>query len=298
MPLRSMLDLLGLSLVWGLAFLFIRVAVPVLGPPLLVELRVLVAGLVLWAWVRMLGLHLGTVRDWPRFMMLGLLNSALPFLLVSYAELRVEASLAAVLVATTPLFSAVLAHLVGEERMDARKATGLTVGIAGVAILAGWSPGSRSVDDWLALAALVGAAMVYACAGVYSRRRGAGTPPAVLAAGSQLGAAVLMLPLVEGHWPAALAGATPAALLQAPLAGALLCALALALLSSALAFVLYFRLIAAVGPVRTLTVNFLSPAVGVAGGVLLLGEPLTPAIVLGLAVVLAGTWLVLVRPSR
>ena len=120
----------------------------------------------------------------------------------------------------------------------------------------------------------------------------------MLAAGSQLGAAVLMLPLVEGHWPAALAGATPAALLQAPLAGALLCALALALLSSALAFVLYFRLIAAVGPVRTLTVNFLSPAVGVAGGVLLLGEPLTPAIVLGLAVVLGGTWLVLVRPSR
>lgn len=284
----SLVHLVLLAACWGSAFLFVRVAAPAVGPVMLVEWRVLLGGLLLLAWARWLGHAPRFARHWRLYVGLGALNSAFPFALVSWAVLHLEASFAAVLVATAPLFGALLAHLTGEERLRPRKALGLVGGVIGVAVLLGWSPqGAEDPLRWAAVAAAMGAACLYAFAAAYSRRHAGAASGPVLAAGCQLGAAallLLMLPL-----DALIAG--PA---TAPLTPAVIGSMAaLVLFSSALAFILYFRLIADVGPVRTLTVNFLAPLFGVAGGVLALDEPLTPAIGAGTAIILAGMWLVL-----
>lgn len=296
MPPASLVHLVLLAACWGSAFLFIRVAAPAIGPVALVEWRVALGGLLLLAWAAWLhrapGFLRGFARHWKLYLGLGALNSALPFALVSWSALRLEASFTAVLVATAPLFSALLAHASGEERLRPRKAAGLAAGACGVAVLLGWSPAASTDPSWwLAVAAALGAAMLYAVAAAYTRRHAGAASGPVLAAGCQLGAAALLLlmlpldPLIAG----------PA---TAPLTPAVIGSMAaLVLFSSALAFILYFRLIADVGPVRTLTVNFLAPLFGVAGGVLVLGEPFTTAIAIGTAIILAGMGLVL-APGR
>lgn len=287
----SLVRLVLLAFCWGIAFLFVRVAVPEIGPLLLAELRVLIAGLLLLVYARSLGLLPDFRRHWRLYLLLGSLNSALPFVLIAYAQLRLEASLAAVLVSTAPMFSAVLAHVAGDERLNMRKLIGLAAGVAGIALLVGWTPSDEPAGSTLskttAIALVLCGALVYAIAAVYTRGRSGRAPGLILAAGSQLGAAALLLPLVPLAWPAAVPGAQ-----------AIACTLALALVSSAFAFVLYFRLIADVGPVKTLTVNFLAPVFGVAGGVIVLGEPLTVSMLAGAAVTLGGIWLTLDLRAR
>ncbi len=283
--------LILLAFAWGITFLLIRVAAPVLGPVLLVESRVAIAGLVLLTYARALGLLPEFRARWRMYLMLGALNSALPFVLISYAQLRLEASFTAVLISTSPMFSALLGHALGEDRLSLRKLAGLGAGVAGVAILLGWHPADTASGNVLprtaSIVLVLGAALVYAIAAAYTRRQSGKAPGLMLATGSQLGAAALLLPLVPGTWPNA-----------APTVEAIACMLVLALLSSAFAFVLYFRLIADIGPVKTLSVNFIAPLFGVAGGVIALGEPLTASMVAGAAVILAGTWLALVPGAR
>jgi drug/metabolite transporter (DMT)-like permease len=196
------------------------------------------------------------------------------------------AAFAAILVATAPLFGALIAAVWAGEPLTARRVGGLLAGVAGVALLVGWNPTGAPLPPAWAIAATLGAAALFGVAANYTRLRIRDIPPLVTAAGSQLCAGALLLPLVAAVPPVAM----PSAIEWAS-------ALALALLSSALAFLLYFRLIANVGAVKTLTVNFLSPLFGVSGGVLLLGEPVTANMVAGTAVILAGTALVL-RTAR
>jgi drug/metabolite transporter (DMT)-like permease len=282
--LGNVAQLVLLAGLWGSAFLFIRVAAPIVGPLLVVEARVAIAGVVLLAYILALG-HAPRFRErWRMYLTLGALNSAIPFLLVAFGLLHLTASLSAILVATTPLWGLVVAAIWIGEPVTWRKVLGLGAGVAGVAILLGWSPVALTPAVLAAVVATLAAGVCYALAATYSKTRLArsGVPSMVMAMGSQLGAAVLLAPLVPFRWPA-----------EAPEPYVIGAMVVLGLFSSALAFFLYFRLIDAIGPVKTMTVNFLAPIFGVAGGVIFLREPLTLSMIIGAAVILASTALVL-----
>jgi drug/metabolite transporter (DMT)-like permease len=275
-----------LAAAWGLAFVFIRVAVAPLGPVVLVELRQAIAGGVLLFYLAAIGVALDVGTRWRTFLILALLNSALPFTLIATAQQILTASYTVILVATSPLFAAMIAAAVLKEPLTARKVAGLALGIAGVALLVGWNPAAEALPPAWTIAFVLAAAALYAIAGIYTRVAAQGIPPLATAAGSQLAAALLLVPLVPFSPPAAM---------PSPLAWAAV--LALALFSSALAFILYFQLIRSIGPVKTLTVNFLTPLFGVGGGVLLLGERFTANVAAGAAVILGATWLVIAAPG-
>jgi drug/metabolite transporter (DMT)-like permease len=269
-----------LAAVWGLAFVFIRVAVVPLGPFALVALRLAIASVVLIIYVRWLGVALRGPGRWRKYAVVALFNSAVPFTLIAFAQQELTASYTVILVSTSPLWAALLAAAVLDEPLGLRRGAGLALGIAGVALLAGWSPAGAPPPAWTIACGLVAAAL-YAVAGVYTRLAVRDIPPLATAAGSQLAAAVLLLPFVPFAPPAA----APTLLEWANV-------IALALASSALAFILYFQLIRNIGPVRTLTVNFLTPVFGVGGGALLLGERITANMIAGTGLILLGTALV------
>jgi len=283
----DLLRLAVLAACWGLAFVFIRVAVLPLGAFALVELRALLGCLVLLLYASMSGVAIEWRRNWRKFVIFGALGSAFPFTLIALAQTVLSASLAVVLVTMAPLFSALIAAFWLGDRMTVRKTGGLLLGLVGVAFLTGFKPDSAGAAPPWAVALALATAALYGVAGVYSKRSLAGIAPLAAAAGSQLGAALLLLPLALVFPPNA-----------APSLVQWLNVAALAVFSSALAFILYFRLIDSIGPVKTVSVNYLTPLFGVAGGVLVLGEPLSANLLIGLAMILAGVTLVLGRSLR
>lgn len=278
--------LIGLSAAWGMAFLFIRIAVPALGPIWLVEMRVLIAGCILLGWIMYCGQQMRFRKHALLYVKLGALNSAFPFLLVAWGEIELSASLSAILIATTPLFTAVLVSSQSGRALGWARAIGLILGLGGVIVLTGGVVTLALTPNYLfAVLALLAAALCYALAAVYTARTSEGIPPLHLATGSQFGAALILVVLLP--W-----AQTP----LMPNGVVIMAVLALAIFSSATAFLLYFHLIQNAGSVATTTVNFLSPLFGVIGGHLWLHEALTAGTLLGAALVLGGSYLVLRRP--
>jgi len=273
--------LVALAAIWGAAFIFMRVAAPVLGPAWTPELRVLIGGLALLAWFRAIGFDPGLRVHWRFYLLVGTVNIAVPFVLYSFAAMHAPASLLSITNATSPIFGLAWAALFGDERVTLRKALGLGLGIAGVALIA--QPTGDALDPlfgW-AVAAALGACCAYGLAGPLIKRYAGGASPRGMAAGNQLAAAVVLLPLLPLLPP-----------LAAPTALVIVNMLALALLASGVAFVLYFRLMADVGATRALTVTYLIPLFGILWGWLFLGEALPAAALAGGALILAGTILV------
>lgn len=271
-----------LAALWGGSFVFMRVAAPALGPLPLAYARVALAAtaLLLLAFAQR---RVPPFRTrWREFAVLGIVNSATPFALFSFASLHVPASTGAILNATSPFFAAIAAAYWLGEALTWRKMAGMAVGFAGVATLVGWDPRAITADVALAIAACLVAALCYALGGVYAKRRLADVPSFALACASQTTAAVALMPLLPF---AAIPGPVTA------LVGANVAALALA--STALAYLIYFRLIADAGPQRALTVTFLIPLFGVLWGFVFLGEPVTASMLAGGALVVAGTALAL-----
>jgi drug/metabolite transporter (DMT)-like permease len=273
--------LLFLAMLWGGSFIFIRIAVPVLGPIVLVTIRVLVAGAALFVYARLTRRDLELRARWRQYLIIGALNSAIPFVLISTAELHLPASLAAILNATSPLFGAIIAAVWIKDPLTRRKLAGLALGLMGVSVLAGWSPIALSPAVALAAGASLLGAAFYGLASVYTKAKVSGAQPVGLATGSQFAAGLLLLPFVPLAAPAG--PLSPAALASV---------VALALLCTALAYLLYFRLIVDVGPAKALTVTFLVPIFGTLWGALFLGEPVTISMLVGCGVILAGTALV------
>lgn len=267
-------NLIAISALWGASFMFIRVAGPVLGPVALIEARMALAGIVLLAWAAF-SRRAPSSRHGLRFVVLGGLWAA-PFTLIAVAELELTASLASVLNATTPIFSALIAAAWVGDRLTAREAAGLVLGIAGVVVVVGWNPIAFSTAVVLSAGASLLAALLLAMGSVYTARAFAGVPGLTVAAGQQLAGAALLAPL--------LLAAPPGGPVTTDVA---LSVLALALASTALGFVLFFRLLAQVGPTGALTTTYLVPVFGIAWGALFLGEPVSSSLVVGLAVVLA-----------
>jgi drug/metabolite transporter (DMT)-like permease len=262
--------LLALAALWGGSFLFIKVAVDELGPVALACGRVFLAAAALVVLTR------ARARLGWKWVALGAINASAPFVLIGFAEGRIGASLAAILNAATPLFSL----LVAGDPLTRRRVAGLVVGMGGVALVVGLAPVDLSGRFLVGAAASLGAALCYAIGTTYVRRSFSGMPPATLALGQQLGAGVVLLPFVALAPPHALNGGDVAALA------------ALAIPCTAVAYLLYFRLVAEVGPTSTLTVTMLVPVFGVFWAAVFLGEHVGIGTILGGLVVLASVRLV------
>jgi drug/metabolite transporter (DMT)-like permease len=278
-----LLELLALGLVWGGSFLFMRVAAPEFGPLPLIALRVLLATALLVPLLARRGALRAWCAHWRPIAVLGLFNSALPFCLFAYAALSLPAGYTSVLNATTALWGAALGWGLFGQPVPWRTAGGLLLGLVGVAMLVWERVGPAGSGASVAgVAAALAAAACYGASAHYARRRLAGVSPMVVAAGSQATAALVLLPPGCWLWPA-----------RAPSAAAWAAALGLGAFSTALAYVLYFRFIAAVGAPRAVTVTLLVPASGVLLGAVVLGEALRPRSALGALAVVAGTALAL-----
>ena len=237
----------------------------------------LIAVTALLAYYAVLGFDPQWRRWWRLYLTIGILNSAAPFLLFAFAALTLSAGLLAVLNATSPMWGALLSTVVLRERLSGRRAAGLLMSIAGVALVCA----PQGTARWLEVTAALAAAICYAVTVVVLKRWANQASARGMAVGTQLMGGLIMLPL--------LAVAPPPAL-TVGIIGALL---ALGLVCGALGYILYFRLVTDIGPTGALTVTYLIPIFGVIWGALFLGETLTLPMVAGALVVVAGTALVL-----
>lgn len=286
MSASDLARLLALAALWGGSFAFMRVAVPVLGPLWLAFLRVVIAFAALFA-VAFARRSVPPLRErWRDYLVIGTINSALPFALFCFAEQYIGASSAAILNATSPFFGAVVAALWLRTPLNWRQVAGMVLGLAGVTLLVGWQPEPLSATTLAATLACLGAALCYGVSSVYAKARMASVPSAGLALYSQLAAAIALAPTLA---------LVPTPSPPSPLVVANVLALALA--STAFAYLLYFRLIATIGPTRALTVTFLIPLFGVIWGALFLGEPLGANSLLACALILGGTWFANRQPT-
>jgi drug/metabolite transporter (DMT)-like permease len=293
MKSRDLIDLLLLAAIWGASFLFVRLAVPAFGPVALIEVRVAVAALVLLPLLAWRG-NLAELRAYAGpLLVVGAFNSALPFVLFAYGLLHITTGMAAILNAMVPLWAALIGWVWLRDRLARLQWLGLLLGLLGVVVLV-WGrvslkPGSAAFEATLAIGACLLGTVSYGLAAVLTKRWLAGVSAWGTAAGSQVGATLVLLPFAILSWPAQTPG---------PLGWA--AALALGVICTAIAYLLYFRLIRRVGPVQASSVTFLLPATAALWGVLLLGETVTAQMLVGGAVILAGTALALgvVGPSR
>lgn len=278
MKASDMSELIALAAIWGASFLFMRLGAGEFGPVALAAVRVAGAALVLLPLLLWRGQWGELRRHWRAIFLVGLTNSALPFLFFSYAALGISAGLSSIFNASTPLWGALIGWWWLRDRPSGPRALGLTIGFAGVIGLA-WEKASfhPGGSGW-AVVACLGAAMLYGLSANYTKKRLQGVAPMAVAAGSQLSAALALAVPALLWWPAAM-----------PSGRAWLMVALLALLCTGLAYLMYFRLIAHVGAANAIAVTFLIPAFAVLWGWLFLGEPLTAAMAIGCAVILLGT---------
>jgi drug/metabolite transporter (DMT)-like permease len=287
MSRKDLTTLLLLAFAWGASFLFMRIASPELGPVFTTELRVTLAGTALLLYAFVTRRKLGILKHWKQFLLLGAINAALPFTLICMAELHLSASLAAILNATTPMFAALAAWGTRQEKPGLAKSAGLVIGLIGVAVLVGWSPVPLTSTVLLSVGYSLCAALCYAFGGLYASRVGSGLTPLALAAGQQLGASVVLLPLAVIFAPDHL-----------PSAAAVYSVLGLSLICTSVAYLLYFRLIASIGPVKTVSVTFLVPVFGLMWGAIFLHEPVYANTLAGLVIILLSVTLVNRKPGK
>ena len=280
MSLRNFLTLLILSLIWGASFLFIKVAVATIPPFSVAFGRTALAAVLLYLVLRSRGLRMpGWGSVWGTFLLMGLFNGAVPYTLITWAEIHIDSGLAAIVNALMPLFTVLLAHLfTGDERLSWMKIVGIFLGFLGVVALIGPAALKGLGKDVIAQLAVMAAAGCYAIAIIYGRRL-KGITPLVSATGQLFCAAVLTLPMVlvfDAPW-----ALSPSFISVA----ALTC---LSLLGTALAYLLYYYLLQRIGSTNLSLVTYLLPITGVFWGALLLGERLHWSAFLALGMILAG----------
>ena len=277
-----MLDFVLLAAIWGASFIFMRTAAVEFGALPTAAVRVAIASLSLLPLLWLRGQGPDLARHWKPVFLVGLTNSGIPFACFSYALLSITTGLSSILNATVPLFGAVIAWLWLRDRPNASRTLGLAIGFLGVALLA-WDKASFKPDasgassGWAVMACLL-ACLCYGISASFTKRYLTGIPPLVTATGSQIGATLgLALPALW-LWPA-----------KTPGLSAWLAVLAVGVLCTGVAYVLFFRLIANVGPAKALTVTFAVPVFAILYGGLFLGEALTPWMVGCGLVIVCGT---------
>jgi len=274
--------LVALAAMWGASYLFMRYAVPHLGAVLMIELRVVIAGGALAAFVYATGSAIGWRRHWRAYLFVGAIGLALPFVLIAQALQSIDASTAAILNALAPLWASVVAATWIREPITPAKAIGIALCLVGTAVLVGWTPAPMSSTQLLAASMSVAATALYGYTIVFTKVHLKDTKPMATSAATLLLAGAALLPFTPLHREVS---SVPAM--------AWLAVLGLAIVSTTVAFIFYYRLIADVGPVKAITVTLLVPIFGMLWGVLLLHEPLTSGRIAGCAIILAGCSLIL-----
>ena len=282
MRTQDLARLTALAAMWGASFLFLRYAVPSMGAVLLIELRVAIAGAALLAFVLASGGSVGWKRHWRAYLFVGTVGLAAPFTLIAQAVTVIDASTAAILNALSPLFASIVAAIWIRDPLTPAKLAGIALCLVGTAVLVGWTPVPMGSRELLAVSLSVAATALYGYTIVFTKVHLRDANPMATSAGTLLVAAAAMLPFTPVTRDCS---AIPP--------GAWIAALGLALVSTTVAFILYYRLIADVGPVKAITVTLLVPVFGVLWGVLLLGEPFTAGRLAGCAIILAGCSLIL-----
>lgn len=286
---RELLFLALLSTLWAASYTFIKIGVETIPPITFIASRTLIAGLLLLAVIRLRGLRLPTdVATWRLFFIQACINSVLPFTLIAWAEQSIDAGLAVILNATTPISTFLLTALViRHEAVSGRKLFGTIAGMTGVCLIIGMEALDGAGEALWSQFAVLTAAFSYACAAIFSKNF-KGLDPIMPAAGSLICGAVLLLPvslIVDRPWT------------LSPSAESLTALVCLSVFSTALAFMIYFRLMQTLGSVGTTSQAYLRVPVGVAIGMVFLGEVPTSAMWVGLVCVIAGV-LAMNLPSR
>ena len=278
-------ELTVLAALWGGSFIFMRLGAGEFGPVALAGVRVAMAALILLPLLASRG-GLPALREhWRAIAFVGIVNTALPFVAFSYAALTINAGLSSVFNATAPLWGAIVAWLWLHDKLTAQRVLGLLIGFAGVSWLA-WdrvgftarAQGDNSAATATAILACLAGTLCYGIAVNFTKRHLGAVPPLALATGSQAAAAIVLAVPAAWLWPA-----------SAPSTTAWLSVAALALFCTAFAYLLYFRLIANIGPAKSIAVTFLIPLFGVLWGGLFLGERVSAVMVMAGGVVLLGT---------
>ncbi|TQV77810.1 DMT family transporter [Denitrobaculum tricleocarpae] len=282
-----------LSLVWGGSFFFNEIAVRELPPLTVVVGRVVLASLILLTLLRFLGQRIptsGTV--WRAFFVMGFLNNVVPFTLIVWGQIHIASGVASILNATTPLFTVLVAHwMTADEKITKGRVMGVFAGLAGVAVMIGGDALTGLGVNVVAQLAVLAGALSYAFAGVYGRRfRALEVSPMATATGQVTASSVMLVPvmlIVDQPW-----------LLPMPSAAAIGSLIGVAALSTAVAYILYFRILATAGATNLLLVTFLIPVSAVLLGVLILGEVLLPKHLTGMALIGLGLAAIDGRPWR
>jgi drug/metabolite transporter (DMT)-like permease len=280
---RQLAMFLGVSLIWGASYLQIKIALDGFDAGAIVFVRVALAAAILWFAVRAVadyGRALSFARrNLGRIAVLGFFSVALPFTLISYGETEVSSGLTGVLVAPGPLFGAALAPFVDPtEKVDRRGGIGVVIGFAGVVLLIGVDS-VGSLGEFLGAVAILSAALSYAIGAMYAKTQftGAGVPPIVMSFFSCTAAALMTLPFAAVTLPG-----------SSPDLGEIAAVVSLGVIGTALAFFLYYSVIAEAGASRALLVGYMIPPTALLYGALLLDEEITPAAIGGLVLILTG----------
>ena len=286
MKTNDLLRLLLLAAIWSGSFIFMKVLAPVLGPVATASLRLLIAGVVLSIYFRVIKFDVNWKEHWKHYVLIGVVNSSVPFLFYAFAALHIPASLSVILNSSTPLFAAIFAAIWLNDKLTPIKILGLILGITGVGFVAIKEAITISEFGMIAAIACLTAAMCYGIAGTYIKKYASFLKPLAVAGASQLAAGVALLPFIA----------------LSPIKGEInltivLNMLALSLLCSGLAYILYFRLIANVGPAKAATVPMIMPAFGLVWGVIFLNEKITAQMILGCVLIVAGLILVLFKKN-
>lgn len=276
---REWAMLLTLSVLWGGSFFFVEIAVRALAPLTVVTLRVGLAAVALWLFAFAAGLKPPrSAKVWVAFAGMGLCNNVVPFTLIAWAQTEIDSGLASILNATTPLFTVLVAGaLLADERLSARKMLGVLIGLCGVIVIIG--PGALAEIGAAVLAqiAVLGGALAYAFAGVFGRRfKAMGVDPVITAAGQVTASSLILAPIALAVGPLPATGVTP---------GVWLAVIGLALLSTAIAYILYFRILSTAGATNLLLVTFLIPVSAILLGIIVLGEALAMTHIAGMALI-------------
>ncbi|MDP5030140.1 DMT family transporter [Paraglaciecola sp.] len=277
MPVKYAFELVFLAAIWGASFLFMRTTSAEFGPVLLITLRTGIAALVLLP-VLLAKRQLNTVvKNWRIISVIGLTNTAIPFCLFSYSTLYLGAGYASVLNATAPMFGALIAFYWLKDRLLRIAVVGLVIGFVGVVVLSLSRQHSGTATAWLPILAALAATSLYGLAACVAKRYLQGVNALAITTGSQVVAAITLAPLSLFFWPD-----------EMPSSDSWWQVVALGVLCTALAYILYFRLIANIGSAKAITVAYLVPVFGVLWGIIFLAERLNLGMWIGASLILLG----------
>jgi len=276
MARRGWILFVALGVLWGMPYLLIRIAVGTIDPLVVAGSRTLIGALLLLPVALHRNALAAAFRNWKWLLAFTLVEISVPWVLLGHAETRLTSSTAGLLIAIVPLFAAIIVTKLGHEKLEPRRMLGLGLGFAGVALLVGLD---IDFHDWLAVAATIVVALCYAIGPIIIDRKLNNVPAIGVITASLILATLIYAPFAPFLWPTEIAPRAVASVVS------------LGVLCTATAFIVFFALIAEVGPARATVITYVNPAVAMVLGALVLSEPLTTGMMLGFPLVIAGSFL-------